>query len=471
MARRLSVSSSPLSAARHASRPSFWSSARDSVSFKALEGASLKFLTHWLAVLVYSSRKSMRFPDPSWIVICPGQKKFSPPGPWIWMPATMAYSHLSGWTETWAVSMTSLTMHSYAAYVSSTRVGIRPQGMCARSSCLTRDCSMSVWSSLRPIVPLFISPKTPSRAPHALLAPWRCGRKHWPTWPSAERAMCGATQKTYLSFPSTTGECAIAALKPVLPQKTKPASDEMLKWELHSESRVSVKGRQSSSLHVDTRLIDVFFVKPWLFRTEDICLIKSFSEMARGKRSSSMSAKSTLGVSKAPSTLVVLPCWGARAKEGAGWGAAVRTALLIRFSWTTRSSRFSIEVTKSSSLMLGLLKRLPTLPVPRGVSIVSVWAVCCLACLLSLCPRSDQRNPVTIPRFGCVILPLFKQEKRKGCTLDIWNRSAPQRLALARGLGRLEHPGPIFLNVLMGSPQRLSLRPTGKGRVGWGFRG
>ncbi len=65
--------------------------------------------------------------------------------------------------------------------------------------------------------------------------------------------MCGATQNTYRSIPFTTGAWAIAAcaqyadslmhrntghvksgkatltLKPVLPQKTKPAREEMLK--------------------------------------------------------------------------------------------------------------------------------------------------------------------------------------------------------------------------------------------------
>ena len=52
------------------------------------------------------------------------------------------------------------------------------------------------------------------------------------------------------------------APKPVLPQKTMPPSEEMLKCSPHFSSSFSVKGRQISSRQVDTRLMALSGLKP-----------------------------------------------------------------------------------------------------------------------------------------------------------------------------------------------------------------
>ena len=67
------------------------------------------------------------------------------------------------------------------------------------------------------------------------------GRYTLPNSPSSVSPMCGATQMTYRSIPSTIGACAIAALKPVRPQKQKPPSDDTLKLLPQSRSSWSVK--------------------------------------------------------------------------------------------------------------------------------------------------------------------------------------------------------------------------------------
>ena len=84
-----------------------------------------------------------------------------------------------------------------------------------------------------------------------------------------------------------TGACAMAALKPVRPQKQKPARDEMLKLLPHIRSSFSVNGRQISSRQVETRLMLVFGLKPCNASIRVECSIRILSGTARGKHSSS----------------------------------------------------------------------------------------------------------------------------------------------------------------------------------------
>ena len=98
--------------------------------------------------------------------------------------------------------------------------------------------------------------------------------------------MCGATQKTYRSLPLTRGECDIAALNAVLPQKIIPARDEMLKLGPHLASRQSVKDRQISSRQLLTRLMAVSGVKPCVSSTLVMWSMKTDSGSARGKSAS-----------------------------------------------------------------------------------------------------------------------------------------------------------------------------------------
>ena len=86
-----------------------------------------------------------------------------------------------------------------------------------------------------------------------------------------------------LSIPSEIGACAIAALKPVRPQKQNPAREEMLKLLPQTRSSCSVKGRQISSRQVDTRLMLVSGVNPCFPSTRVACLMRTASGTARGK--------------------------------------------------------------------------------------------------------------------------------------------------------------------------------------------
>ena len=72
--------------------------------------------------------------------------------------------------------------------------------------------------------------------------------------------------------------------------RTMPPSEEMLKELLHCESSFSTNGLQISSRHVDTRLMAVSGVKPWLRSTSDAFEIKMSSGTARGKCDSRISA-------------------------------------------------------------------------------------------------------------------------------------------------------------------------------------